>query len=162
MASGRAVSNWGPRAGFQRAPIAVRLRVDRALIYAFMRQESEFNTHATSTAGARGLMQLMPATASYVAGNRQLSGGGRDALYDPRYNVSLGQRYLEHLLNLDGVDGDLILLAAAYNGGPGNLARWQRRMEHKDDPLLFIASVPSRETRNFIEKVLAAIRALGL
>ena len=132
-----------------------KTQIDRALLYAFMRQESEFKVSATSSAGARGLMQLMPATASFVAGNREFARGKKDALYDPRLNIMLGQRYLDHLLRLDDIDGDLILLAAAYNGGPGNLAKWQRRMVHKDDPLLFIASMPSRETRNFVEKVIA-------
>ncbi|MSO76819.1 MAG: lytic transglycosylase domain-containing protein [Alphaproteobacteria bacterium] len=134
---------------------ADKIQIDRALLYAFMRQESEFKASATSSAGARGLMQLMPATASFVAGNRELARGNKAALYDPRLNIMLGQRYLDYLLRLDDIDGDLILLAAAYNGGPGNLAKWQRRMVHKDDPLLFIASMPSRETRNFVEKVIA-------
>ena len=66
----------------------------------------------------------------------------------------MGQLYIAHLLRNDLVRGDLFRLAAAYNGGPGNLNKWQRKMDFKDDPLMFIESLPSRETRLFIERVL--------
>lgn len=128
-------------------------RVDRALLYALMRQESKFKTDATSRVGARGLMQLMPRTASYIAGDRSLRyRSGRERLYDPAYNMELGQTYVDHLMTRS-VDGDLFNLAAAYNGGPGNLRRWQRAVE-VEDPLLFIESIPNRESRDFVEKVL--------
>ena len=137
---------WKPKGGFT---------VDRALLYAFMRQESAFNVTATSRAGARGLMQLMPATAAFMA-NTHRRGATRGALYDPSVNMELGQRYLRYLINHEQVQGDLFLLAAAYNGGPGNLAKWQKRMGSiTGDPLLFIESIPTRETRLFIEHVLA-------
>ncbi len=128
-------------------------KVDRALLYALMRQESKFKVEATSRVGARGLMQLMPRTASYVAGDRSLryrKGGER--LYDPSYNIALGQTYVSQLIDT-AADGDLFQLAAAYNGGPGNLRRWKRKMEIEDS-LLFIESIPSRESRDFVEKVL--------
>jgi soluble lytic murein transglycosylase-like protein len=137
---------WQPTGGFT---------VDRALVYAFMRQESAFNVNATSPVGARGLMQLMPATAGYMAKQR-FRGAKRRALYDPALNIELGQRYLRYLIDNDQVGGDIFLLAAAYNGGPGNLAKWQRRMARAaTDPLLFIESIPARETRMFVERVLA-------
>lgn len=141
------VPAWAPREGFQ---------VDRALIFAFMRQESAFNIRARSSAGARGLMQLMPATAGFIAQQR-FSGKRRNQLYDPVLNLSLGQQYILHLLENEVVDGDLLLLAAAYNGGPGNLKKWQRRAERNDytDALMFIESIPARETRIFIERVLS-------
>ena len=69
----------------------------------------------------------------------------------------MGQKYIQHLLENDHIDGDLLLLAAAYNGGPGNLKKWQRRA-HKGaytDALMFIESIPARETRIFIERVLS-------
>ncbi|HEX9836652.1 MAG TPA: lytic transglycosylase domain-containing protein [Alphaproteobacteria bacterium] len=135
---------WEPRDGF---------RIDRAIVYAFMRQESGFNANARSRAGARGLMQLMPATARFIAGPAQR----RDLmarLYEPEINLTLGQKYLMHLLNHETVQGDLFRLAAAYNGGPGNLAKWEKRSARMDDPLLFIESIPARETREFIERVL--------
>jgi soluble lytic murein transglycosylase-like protein len=136
---------WRPADGF---------KVDRALLYAFMRQESAFNVRATSTAGARGLMQLMPATASMMASQR-LKGARVAELYDPGLNLSLGQKYLAHLLEHETVQGDLFRLAAAYNGGPGNLAKWDRRQADMGDPLMFIESLPVQETRDFIERVLA-------
>jgi soluble lytic murein transglycosylase-like protein len=130
-------------------------KVDRALIYALMRQESKFKTEATSRVGARGLMQLMPRTASYVARDRSLrrrGANGRDRLYDPGFNLRLGQSYVGYLIE-GSAEGDLFKLAAAYNGGPGNLRRWSRKMEI-EDPLLFIESIPNRESRNFVEHVL--------
>ena len=138
---------WQPAGGYA---------VDRALIYAFVRQESAFDPQAKSYAGARGLMQLMPATASYVAGDSSLrQAGGRDRLYEPDFNLALGQRYLAELLGYSSVGGDLFRLAAAYNGGPGNLEKWEAHVGAADDPLLFIETLPSRETRLFIERVLA-------
>ncbi|MBB44205.1 MAG: transglycosylase [Rhodospirillaceae bacterium] len=136
---------WVPDGGFT---------LDRALIYAFMRQESAFRVNAKSRAGARGLMQLMPGTASYISGRRYM-GSRKNKLFDPILNISLAQKYLRYLLKHDAVSGNLLLLAAAYNGGPGNLIKWKRRIGKNNDPLLFIESLPSKETRNFIEKVLS-------
>jgi len=137
---------WQPEGGFD---------VDRALIYALVRQESRFNPKAKSPAGARGLMQLMPRTASFVARDRRLRGAERNRLFDPSTNLDLGQRYIRILLSDAAIGGDLFMLAAAWNGGPGNLSKWRRRSDHLDDPLFFIECLPSRETRIFIERVLA-------
>ncbi|MEE2997444.1 MAG: lytic transglycosylase domain-containing protein [Pseudomonadota bacterium] len=141
------VPDWQPREGF---------RVDRALVFAFIRQESAFNVRAKSSAGARGLMQLMPATAGFIA-QKRFRGRKRNQLYDPALNISLGQKYIQHLLENDHIDGDLLLVAAAYNGGPGNLRKWQRRARKGayTDALMFIESIPARETRIFIERVLS-------
>ncbi len=128
--------------------------VDRALIYAFVRQESAFNERAQSRAGARGLMQLMPRTASFVAGQRSLRGRKKDQLFNPELNLSLGQRYIGHLLSDRSIPDDLFRITTAYNAGPGNLRNWERKINYGDDPLLFIESLPSRETRLFIERVL--------
>lgn len=128
-------------------------KTDRALLYALMRQESKFRVEATSRVGARGLMQLMPRTASYMANDRSLQrSSGRDRLYDPGFNLDLGQSYVNHLIERTA-DGDLFQLAAAYNGGPGNLNRWRRELEISD-PLLFIESIPNSESRDFVEHVL--------
>ena len=137
---------WGPAEGFS---------VDRALIYALIRQESMFNPKAKSWAGARGLMQLMPGTARFVARDKGVRMDKRSALFEPEFNLALGQRYIEMLLANDKINGDLFLMAAAWNGGPGNLSKWRRKTEFMDDPLFFIESLPSRETRNFIERVLS-------
>ncbi len=139
------VPSWLPANGFS---------IDRALVYAFVRQESHFNARAKSRAGARGLMQLMPSTASFVARDRSLRGRNKNSLYEPDLNLELGQRYLALLMNDDKVRGNLFMIAAAYNGGPGNLSKWLRKMNHGDDPLIFLESIPSRETRFFVERIL--------
>lgn len=129
-------------------------RVNPALVYAFVRQESRFRTKARSGDGARGLMQIMPQTASFIMKDSNLEGQGRVRLNDPDFNLEVGQTYLNQLLSSRYYDGDLFRLAAAYNGGPGNLRKWSKRVNFGDDPLLFIESLPSRQTRNFIERVM--------
>ena len=118
-----------------------------------MRQESRFRTNARSSAGAAGLMQLMPATARFIAGDDETYRGRRD-LYNPETNMALGQKYIQHLIGDPSIGGNLFYMATAYNAGPGNLRKWQRQVDYQDDPLLFIESIRSRETRNFIERVL--------
>ncbi len=134
---------WQPDSGF---------KIDRALVFAFMRQESHFDPKAKSSAGARGLMQLMPRTARYVAQDKGLS---KNKLYDPGYNLDLGQKYLRYLLDKKMVSDDLIKLTVAYNAGPGNLHNWSRDIDYSGDALLFAESMPSAETRNFVERVLS-------
>jgi soluble lytic murein transglycosylase-like protein len=131
-----------------------KLGLDRALIHAFVRQESHFNARARSRVGARGLMQILPSTASFVGADRSLKWSKRANLYDPAVNLDLGDKYLAHLLTIDPINGDLIRLVAAYNGGPGNLRKWLRRMGQQTDPLFFLETIPSRETRFFTERVL--------
>lgn len=137
--------DWQPDEGFA---------IDRALVFAFIRQESAFNARAKSHAGARGLMQLMPRTASYISRQRTLHGRGKHRLFDPGLNMELGQRYIAYLTDYKNIGNDLFRLAAAYNAGPGNLRNWERSVDYRDDPLLFIESLPSRETRLFIERIL--------
>jgi len=141
------VPRWEPAGGFA---------VDRALLFALMRQESQFRTTAESQAGAVGLMQLMPATALDMAERLGLAIGGRAGpdLTEPRLNVTLGQAFVARLLEHEQIRGNLILFAAAYNSGPTNLMRWSSRPEYGADPLLFLESLPSRETRIFIERVM--------
>jgi len=136
---------WTPESGFA---------VDRALIFGLVRQESGFATTARSSQGARGVMQLMPATARFAARKAGVRDYDRRKLADPAFNISLGQTYIQHLLDHDEVGDNLFFLLAAYNGGPGNLSRWLIGTNFGDDPLLFIESIRSRETRFFIERVL--------
>ena len=138
------VPPWQPENGFT---------IDRALLYAFMRQESAFDIHAKSSAGATGLMQIMPQTASFMADDKDKH-GGRDHPMTPESNIDLGQKYLNHLLQHDAVRGNLLMLAAAYNAGPGTLKRWQKEIKADGDPLLFVESMPIQETRNFVERVM--------
>ncbi|HEY0901205.1 MAG TPA: lytic transglycosylase domain-containing protein [Micavibrio sp.] len=140
---------WKPRDGYT---------VDRALVHAIIRQESKFNPGAISHRGAQGLMQLMPSTANYIIGKALFKGkDSHQKLRDPQTNLDVGQRYIEKLLNQDHVDAELFSLVAAYNAGPGNLRKWKREMaEMKDDPLLFIESIPMGETRAYVERVMAS------
>jgi soluble lytic murein transglycosylase len=136
---------WEPKGGFT---------VDRALLFALMRQESRFDPTARSGAGARGLMQLMPSTATYVADKLTTDIGRKPDLYEPETNVTLGQHYVRYLLDQKGIENDLILTIAAYNAGPGNIESWRKRLSGVKDPVLFIESLPVGETRNFAKQVL--------
>ena len=127
-------------------------KIDPALIHAIMRQESKFDYTAKSPQGARGLMQLMPATAKQLAGRKTMA---KDSLLDPETNLELGEKYLANLLDQRYVEGDLISLLIAYNAGPGNLARWKKRWGKVKDPLLFMELISAKETRGYVEKVLA-------
>jgi soluble lytic murein transglycosylase len=125
-------------------------RVDPALLYGIALQESRFNGNAVSPAGARGLMQIMPATARFIGGETASA-----KLNDPAMSLELAQRYVHHLARLEVVEGNLIRLLAAYNAGPGNLAKWLPANGHRDDPFLFTESIPIDETRLYVQKVLA-------
>ena len=129
---------WTPTSGW---------KIDRSLLLAIARQESGFNPKAKNPSGATGLMQLMPATAKAV--------GASGKLTDPQVNLDLGQRYVRKLLEADGVKGNLLCLAAAYNVGPNTVARWLATIKPGDDALLFLESIPFRETRSLVMHVLA-------
>jgi soluble lytic murein transglycosylase-like protein len=130
-------------------------RVEPALLYALARQESNFDSAAVSPAGARGLMQVMPATAAYLANDPSFVRDGAQRLHNPGLSLELGQRYLHYLARSEAVGGDLIRLLAAYNAGPGNLAKWLPAVRHRGDALLFIEAIPFDETRTHVQRVLA-------
>lgn len=142
------VISWKPKDGYT---------VDRALVHAIIRQESKFNPGAVSRSGAQGLMQVMPATASYISGKTHFKEKDHHAkLRDPQTNLALGQRYIEKLLYQDNVDTEMFSLVVAYNAGPGNLKRWKKELaDIRHDPLLFIESIPVSETRAYVEHVMA-------
>jgi soluble lytic murein transglycosylase len=122
-------------------------RIDKSLVLAFARLESRFQNGSTSVAGAHGIMQLMPKTAELIAGK-----GASEQLDDPSYSMSLGQRYISQLL--DRLGGNLLELGGAYNAGPGAAARWMTTKAGKDDPLLFIESIPVAETRGYVRRLM--------
>ncbi len=139
--------NWVPAGGF---------KVDRAMIFAMVRKESDFRSRARSRVGAGGLMQVMPATASYITNNRSLlRRANRSQLYEPEFNIALGQQYIEYLMATEYVEDNLLMALAAYNGGPGSLLGWRRGVDFGVDPLLFIESISFYETRSYIERVMA-------
>ncbi len=121
-------------------------KIDSSLVLAFARIESRFQSQATSPAGARGLMQLMPATA------RHLGVSDPDSLYDPGTSLSVGQRYIGQLL--DQLDGNLLELGGAYNAGPTAVNRWLTTKAGADDPLLFVESIPVYETRSYVKRLM--------
>lgn len=129
-------------------------RLDRALVYAVVRQESRFSPVAISSSNARGLMQLLPSTAQ----DMDKAQGFRRApskLHDPNLNMRLGQQYIEWLDANFNKGGDLARIFAAYNGGPGWLARWEASYPRTDDPLLWLESIPRHESRDYAERVMS-------
>ena len=131
-------------------------QVDPALIHAIVRQESKFEMRVTSSSDARGLMQVLPSTAAGTMKDTTLDNPGTKAkLFDPSFNLSVGQRYVQKMYSFVEPDGNLFQLVVSYNGGPGNLQKWLKEVEHRGDPLLFIESIPSRETRGYVERVVA-------
>ena len=133
----------------------VEFSVDQALVWAIARQESGFNPRAKSRARAAGLMQIMPATASFLTRNQALRGRDRHLLLNPRRNLEIGQAYINSLLDEPLIDRSVVRLLAAYNGGPGNLRKWLAKVDHQDDPFLLIESIPARETRHYIKSVIS-------
>ncbi len=141
------VPRWTPPRGF---------RVDRALVYAVIRAESGFDIDARSRRGALGVMQVMPETALEVARRGRIAYAGRGALLDPDTNIELGQAKLIQLSQSPALGTSLIHVVAAYNAGANRVAGWTARELRgtRDDPLLFVESVPLSETRGYIKKVL--------
>ncbi len=136
---------------------AAEKHLDPALIAAVIYAESKFEPRPSS-AGAQGLMQILPATAYYLA---HLSGGTRFTASDlatPSINVAYGSYYLRYLL--DHYDGDEMLAVAAYNGGLANVDGWVARARAKRARRLSPEAIPFPETREYVQRVLA--RAAGL
>jgi len=129
-------------------------RLDRALIYAVVRQESRFIPIAISSSNARGLMQLLPSTAQDMDRAHAFR-RTPVKLHDPGLNMRLGQQYIEWLDTNFKTGGDLAKILASYNGGPGWLARWEASYPRTDDPLLWLESIPRHETRDYAERVMS-------
>jgi soluble lytic murein transglycosylase len=133
---------------------AAEKHLDPALIAGVIYAESKFEPRPSS-AGAEGLMQILPATAYYLA---HLSGGSAFTASDlarPEINVAYGSYYLRYLL--DHYEGDEMLAVAAYNGGIANVDRWVARAKAAGGTLT-IAEIPFPETREYVQRVLAAQR----
>jgi soluble lytic murein transglycosylase len=126
-------------------------------IWSVMRQESLFRRDATSRADARGLMQLLPATAAAVAHRWHLPPPGRDGLFEASVCVPLGAAYLKELS--DRYRGELALTLAAYNAGPWSVARWMPPRVIDAD--IWIENIPFNETRSYVQRVLEHIVAYG-
>jgi soluble lytic murein transglycosylase len=129
--------------------------VERSLVYAIARKETGFNARARSGAGAYGLMQVMPTTAAELTGDR---GFVRDPerLFQPNVNAQLGQAYVNRVLAMPAINGDLLRAAASYNAGPGPMVLAVRKLGHDADPLLLIETIDVPQAREYVEKVVAA------
>ncbi|MBP7002452.1 lytic transglycosylase domain-containing protein [Amaricoccus sp.] len=133
--------------------------VPTELALAIARQESEFNPEAVSAAGARGLMQLMPATAEEVSGKLGVPFEQARLTADPLYNATLGTAYLARMLR--AYDGSYVLTAAAYNAGPGRVREWLAANGDPRDPgvdaVAWIEAIPFEETRNYVMRVMESL-----
>ena len=127
-------------------------RVDPALAYGHIMQESAFRRGAVSLAGAVGLMQVLPITAQQMANSRGVP-YSRATLTDPKYNLEFGQSFIETMRSSSATAGQLPRIIASYNAGPLPVARWAG-INDKGDPLLWIESLPYWETRYYVPSVM--------
>ena len=125
---------------------------DPYLLAAIIKAESNFDSGAISAKGARGLMQIMPETGEWVAGQLGYASLKKDQLFEPETNIKFGAWYLADLDKEYG--GSIILMLAAYNGGRGNVSEW---IEVKDlsGSVNTIDQIPYPETRDYVKKVLS-------
>lgn len=130
-----------------------------SLVHAIIRQESTFNTNIVSSAGARGLMQLMPTTAQLVAKQLGIRHTHSRLTSDPEYNIRLGSTYMADLI--DRFNGSYVLAIASYNAGPGRARAW---IDQFGDPrsegidvVDWIELIPLSETRNYVQRVMEAL-----
>ena len=144
MAARYPAPNWTPARGW---------RVDPPLVFAHTLQESAFRTDVVSPAGATGLMQVRPGTASDIAKGRGEAFDSRQ-LTVPSANIEYGQSYLEFLRDNNCTKGLLPKVIAAYNAGPVPVAEWNARAFDRGDPLLYIESIPYWETRAYVPTIL--------
>ncbi|MEP5198180.1 MAG: lytic transglycosylase domain-containing protein, partial [Paracoccaceae bacterium] len=145
-----------PHAYFPLASLGViDMPVQEELALAIARRESEFDPVVKSGVGARGLMQLMPATAKAVARYLQIPYSRDRLTSEPAYNARLGTAYLDELMEI--FDGNIVMVSAGYNAGPGRPIRW---MKTRGDPrrgeidiVDWIEHIPFNETRNYVMRV---------
>lgn len=141
--------------GYPAPKIPDGLPIDRELVLAITRQESEFDPQARSPSGAIGMMQLMAPTAKETARKNDMK-YKRERLSEMDYNIKLGSAYLAHLIN--NYDGSYIMAIAAYNGGSGNVYKWTRQFgtpgNNLDSAVNWIEKIPFSETRNYVQRVL--------
>jgi hypothetical protein len=126
-----------------------RSGIDPLVLHAVIRQESRFQSDVLSSAGAVGLMQLMPRTAAETARKEKMPKPGRKQLLRPSVNVRLGASYLSRLVN--GYGGDYFRAIAAYNAGEAAVGRWWKQAN--GDPAAFLEGVNYKETRFYLRRV---------
>ncbi|RZJ01576.1 MAG: lytic transglycosylase domain-containing protein [Brevundimonas sp.] len=129
--------------------------IERSLVYAIARKETDFNARARSGAGAYGLMQVMPGTAAELSNDRGFV-TDPNRLFDPGVNTRLGQAYVNRVLAMPAINGDLLRAASSYNAGPGPMVDAVRKLGPDADPLLLIETIDVPQAREYVEKVVAA------
>lgn len=132
-------------------PAAQNQSLDDAWVYGLMRQESRFITNAKSNVGASGLMQLMPATAKWVAKKIGLRDFSHGRVNDTETNVLLGTSYMR--LVMENLDNHPVLASAAYNAGPGRAKKW--RADRPLEGAIYAETIPFSETRDYVKKVMS-------
>ena len=132
-------------------PVAREQAIDDAWVYGLMRQESRFISSAKSTVGASGLMQLMPATAKWVAKKIGLNDFHHGKVNDTDVNVLLGTSYMR--IVMENLDHHPVLASAAYNAGPGRAKRW--RANQALEGAIYAETIPFSETRDYVKKVMS-------
>ena len=132
-------------------PAAQKQSIDDAWVYGLMRQESRFITNAKSTVGASGLMQLMPATAKWVANKIGLANYSHSRVNDTEVNLLLGTSYMRMVM--ESLDNHPVLASAAYNAGPGRARRW--RADRPLEGAIYAETIPFNETRDYVKKVMS-------
>lgn len=129
--------------------------IERSLVYAIARKETDFNPRVRSSAGAYGLMQVMPTTAAELSGDSGFV-SDPERLYQPAVNMRLGQGYVLKMLGLSAFNGDILRTVASYNAGPGPMLGALRKLGPDADPLLLIETIDVPQARDYVEKVMAA------
>jgi len=129
--------------------------IERSLVYALARKETNFNPDARSGAGAYGIMQVMPTTAAEMTGDRTFV-TRPNQLLQPTVNLRLGQTYINRMLARPEFQGDLLRAVASYNAGPGPMLSALRKLGPNPDPLLLIETIDVPQARDYVEKVVAA------
>jgi soluble lytic murein transglycosylase len=137
--------------GEQVRPAAQNQSLDDAWVYGLMRQESRFITSAKSNVGASGLMQLMPATAKWVAKKIGLRDYSHSQVNNTEINVLLGTSYMR--LVMENLDNHPVLASAAYNAGPGRAKKW--RADRPLEGAIYAETIPFSETRDYVKKVMS-------
>lgn len=124
--------------------------LDEAWVYGLIRQESRFVSRARSTVGASGLMQVMPATAKWIARRIGLTDYNHGMINEPETNIQFGTHYLRYAL--EQTDGQPVMATAAYNAGPGRARRWATEPM---EGAIYAETIPFAETRNYVQKVMS-------
>jgi soluble lytic murein transglycosylase len=132
---------------------AAPLGLDPHWIYGLIRQESRFIMDARSSVGASGLMQLMPATARYVARKLNVANFTPQRVNELDINLQLGTGYLKMVL--EDLDGSPLLATAAYNAGPGRPRAWRSSLTRTVEGAIFAETIPFNETRDYVKKVMS-------